>query len=345
MKNTLIQSLIGRRQRSIHVYLKYLWLLAFVLGLQTSQATTFSLPLYEPFDYTNGEALGTTGDSGTNWGWGNSTGSSSAHITNTAALSYPGMPVDPNSPQLGLQSGGSGKNRGANFSNPVTNATIYASFLLNLQTNAITASDRLIFCLSGATSGSSAAGNPGVWLDPSGRLKVSKNSGSTADTNVANVTYPLILTNGTYLVVMRYKVNTGSPDEADLWLNPTSLGNNANIPSPDLITTNNANAATFNSVMYAAPSGTPTALPWFYMDEIRVSTNWSEVTPTTSWAKNTYSVTGGGTGCGGDSYAIGLNNSDSDVSYMLYTNGVYAGVSVVGTGSPSSSTIDSRING
>jgi len=335
MKNTLIQSLIGRRQRSIHVYLKYLWLFAILFGLQSAQAN-FSLPLYEPFAYTNSQ-LG-SGDAGTNWGWGNTPGGSSAHITNTAALSYPGMPVDPNSPQLGLQSGGSGKNRGANFNNPVTNVTIYASFLLSLRTNAITAQDRIIFGLSSATSGSAVAGNPGVWLDPNGRLKVSKNSSSTADTNVANVTYPLILTNGTYLVVVRYKVNTGSPDEADLWLNPTSLGNNANIPSPDLITTNNANAVTFNCMTYCAPSGTPTALPLFFMDEIRVSTNWSEVTPTTSWAGNTFNVSGGGSGCGGDSYMIGLNNSDSDVTYMLYTNGVYAGVSVAGTGSPSSST-------
>ncbi|HEX9047730.1 MAG TPA: autotransporter-associated beta strand repeat-containing protein [Verrucomicrobiae bacterium] len=298
----------------------------FVGCAQTLQAQTQNtLPAYEPFAYGEGDQLGgSTSSSSTYWVYGNTPGSSSARIQAASNLSYPGLPVDPNGTPRGLRSNGAGKNRGLIFSNPVTNITVYASFMLNLQTNATTTADRIFFALSSSTA-STPAVNAGVWLDPSGRLKISKNSGSAAATNT---TYALV-TNNTYLVVLAYKVNSGKPDEVDLWLDPTPLATNS-IPTPTLVTTNNSNASTVNSMAYMAPTGTPT--PLFYLDEIRVSTNWANVVPTNSIAGNVYSVTGGGSGCQGDSFGVGLNGSDLNVTYWLYTNGAPASVSVDGTG-------------
>ncbi len=307
-----------------------LGMLAIFLCLPAARAQ-FSLPLYERFAYTNGEPLGASLGSAVNWQWGNSASGSSSHPSTNAALTYIGMPVDttavPNGTTPGglLANTGTGKVRGANFSNPMTNVTIYASFMLNIRSLAVASTDRLLFSLGSAITGSTADGSAAVWLDPSGRLKVSKNS-TTVD--ATNTTYALVSSN-TYLVVFRYQVNTSTPDQVDLWLNPTSLGNNSSIPTPDITTTNNANARTFNSMTFNGNA--PTHV--FFMDEIRVSTNWADVTPITPWTGNTFNVTGGGSGCGGDSFIIGLTGSDAGIGYLLYTNGVPTGVIAVGTGS------------
>jgi len=313
-----------------------LWLLAILFCIQSAQALNFTLPLYEPFAYTNNEPLGAGGPLGSSntWTWGNSASGSSAHPNTNASLSYIGMPADTiifatNSGPCGLIANtGTGKVRGGNFNNPVTNVTIYSSFLLNIRSLSVAVSDRLLFGLGAATGGSGADGGAAVWLDPSGRLKISKNSTATAATST---TYPLVISN-TYLVVFRYQVNPTNimPDQVDLWLNPGALGEDSNIPTPDLTTTNNANARTFNSMTFNGNA--PTHV--FYMDEIRVATNWSNVTTPTSWAGNTYNVTGGGSGCAGDSFVIGLSSSDSGISYLVYTNGVLSDISATGTGSP-----------
>jgi autotransporter-associated beta strand protein len=331
MKNNPAEAVVGRRQRSSLHPGQFLWLIAIMFGLQGAQAQ-FSLPLYERFNYTNNEPLGANGGSSVNWSWGNSASGSSFHPETNSSLSYIGIPADTTPVPGGTTPGGllsntgTGKIRGATFSNPVTNVTIYASFMLNVRSLVASSSDRLLWGLGTQSTGSSTAdGGAAVWMDPSGRLKVSKNSIAAAATNT---TYALVLSN-TYFVVFSYKTNNGSPDQVNLWLNPTTLGNNSSIPAPDLTTTNNDNAATFISM--AVNGNAPNHV--FWMDEFRVSTNWADVTPTTSWASNSYSVTGGGSGCNGDSFVIGLNGSDSGITYLLYTNGVVSSVSVVGTGS------------
>src|ERR1039458_4695213 len=94
-----------------------------------------TLPWYEPFAYGEGDQLGAAATSGTNWNTGNSASSSSARSQAAAALNYVGLFADTNSTPRGLRSGsGTGKNRGATFA-AVSSGTVYASFLLNVQTN------------------------------------------------------------------------------------------------------------------------------------------------------------------------------------------------------------------
>lgn len=285
-----------------------------------AQTVPLSFPVYEPFQYANNEVLGTTGGSGTNWWAGNSATSSGWHINAVAALSYPGLLADTNSTPRGLISNtGTGKSRYAAF--PTNTGTIYASFLLDV-TNATGTADRLFFLLSSTTN---SAGTPsGVWLDAANHLKISKNSSATPATNITSA---LVLSN-TCLVVFRYKT-TGSNDEVALWLNPPYFGDNANIPPPTITTTNNANASSFAGLgMYGTA-----ATPMFFLDEIRIDNNWAGVTPPSVSPGPSFAVTGGGSGCPGDSFDVGLSGSVTTNVYLLYTNSIYSGISAAGTGS------------
>ena len=289
-----------------------------LLLLQSAQAQ-FAFPVYEPFDYGN-ESLGTAGSSGINWASGNSVSSSCASINTAFALSYPGLLADPNATPRGLKSNiGTSKSRYAAFTSQT--GTIYASFLLNV-TNTTGTGDRLFFALSAAGTGLSSPS--GVWLDSANRLKISKNSSAAAATNVTSA----LITSNTYLVVLRYRV-TGSNDEVALWLNPVSVGNNGNIPAPTITTTNNANASTFAGMAFYGAA----AIPLFFMDEIRVDNNWAGVTPQSASPGPVFAVTGGGSGCPGDSFAVGLSGSVTINDYWLYTNSIYTGTTVTGTGS------------
>ena len=305
-------------------------------GLQ-AQSTT-NLPAYESFStaYTANEYLGGA-TSVTFWSTGNGSTSSGAKIIAAAAMSYPGLTTEPTSTSYGIKGGtGTGKNRGFVFNPAVTtnaNNTIYASFLFNLQTN--NPSPRLFTALSSGT-GTGPAVDAGIYIDTANHLLVGKNAALAATSLPNNLTTYSLTASNTYLVVLRYKFNAGSTtnDEVAMWLDPTSLGNNGNVPPPTLTVTNGTDTtASFQSFYYlAASSGLSTPVN-FFMDEIRVGTNWAQVTPTNSMAGNVYNVTGGGSGCPGASYDVMLSGSDSGVNYLLYTNGVYTGTSMAGNGS------------
>jgi autotransporter-associated beta strand protein len=326
MQTKTSNEIIAMKTSKLHLFKKLAASCGLLMLLQSVQAQSvpFSFPVYEPFAYAEAEALGGASGSttsATNWWAGNTPSTtSSARIYAAASLSYPGMLGDTNATPRGLRSNiGTGKSRYAGF--PTQSGTIYASFLLDV-TNAPGGADRLFFLLSSTTN---SAGTPsGVWLDSANRLKISKNSSSMPATNVT----PALVLSNTYLVVLRYRV-TGSNDEVALWLNPVPLGDNGNIPAPTITTTNNANASTFAGMGFYGAAATP----MFFMDEIRVDNNWAGVTPKSASPGPNFAVTGGGAGCPGDSFAVGLSGSVTTNVYLLYTNSIYTGTSVTGTGS------------
>jgi fibronectin-binding autotransporter adhesin len=211
-----------------------------------------------------------------------------------------------------------------------TNTTLYASFVFNVQTTNLVTTR--FFGLTSTTNGTSVSGvGATVFMDTKNRLLIAKNSTTPA----AATTYSLTASNS-YLVVLRYKYNPAATndDSVDLWLDPTSLGDNSSVPAPTLSTTAGADFTNyFGSVAYyqniaVANNG----IGLYYIDEIRVSTNWADVTPTNCSPGNTFNVTGGGTACAGSGFPVGLSGSDAGVDYQLYTNGVYAANTVPGTG-------------
>src|SRR6185312_16198046 len=65
-----------------------------------------------------------------------------------------------------------------------------------------------------------------------------------------------------------------------------------------------------------------------------VITNLSITANLSSFPGQPFNVTGGGQGCLGDSFPVGLNGSITTNDYYLYTNGVWNGVVRTGSGSP-----------
>lgn len=310
----------------------------------------FTWPVYEPFgEYNEGEDLGTNGDSLINWNVGNggTNGVSSFIVTSAAAMSYPALITESNPAPKGVMSQyqpNTSADRGFMFTtNTLGTGVMYASFLLNyIDNGAATAFpyDRSCFnIVTGATDesgGSFGAIFSSVWLTADYRLKIDKNwqqGGAFSSTS------PVISTNVPHLIVVRYLVHTGGNDEMDLWIDPTPFGDNGSIPPPMLITTNGANITNFNAIILnnrKTSPPTPPLIPTahsFYVDEIRAGDTWSEVTPLATVTPGPlFTVTGGGTTCPSSPPDVALNGSVTTNVYLLYTNSVFSGVSLTGTG-------------
>lgn len=342
------------------MFKKIIGMCGLLLLIQSAQAQ-FSFPVYEPFsEYVEGAFVGKTTANqanpdptiGVNW-WtiGNSMSTNESPVVSVNyALSYPGLSPDPNSPHRGIRGPTptaapptSGRSVGAPFT-AQTSGTNYLSFLLNIR-SLPGASLPIIGELESA-SASSANGSSGVtvWVTPSGQLQFDVHNSTTP---LTNTTSPLTVGN-TYFIVLAYVFTnnvTGNREEMSLWVNPTSLGNDANIPAPTISTTN-ANADGQHAL---GPSGsTPTLTSLFLIygtgqggsvistnlfDELRVDNHWAGVTLTGPSPGPTFNLTGGGAGCPGQSFPVGLSGSVTTNIYWLYINSAFSGQTVTGTGS------------
>lgn len=306
------------------------------------QVFTNSWPIYEPFsEYPTAYRLGEL-ESATNWNFGNGTSSAQFLITNNAAMSYLALQPDTNAVQKGVQEVPSGSNasgdRGAIIQ--AQTGTLYASFLLNYQSNGGQTENRLAFnIVTGAAPGSFTRAYLGVWLTPDYRLKVTKNYNEANSLLTAKFSAPtpVLTTNATHLVVLRYLKVPGGLDQVDLWVDPAPFGDVNSIPASTITTTNGANVASFNGFLldHRKPNGAAVnTFSVFQVDEIRMGSTWADVTPTATPAPGQlFSVSGGGIGCPGDTFPVNLSGSVATNDYWLFTNNVYAGVTLPGTGS------------
>ncbi len=252
-----------------------------LLALALMPAGVSAAPLLaEPFpiSYGDGTLLG-AGNTTTVWTVGNSGTSAGAVVTNTAALTYSGLTTGSGHGLEIAGTPGSARNKGATFAGQTygaNNPVVYASFLLQIVS--APAGNRLFAGLSTTTSGTTPSGVVGVWVDSSSRLSLSKNSATTmAATNTS------ALDANTHLVVLRYKWNANSSDdEVALWVDPGSLGAaEGNVPSPQIATTTGSDVASAQSFWIFHPSSSPVPAT-LHLDEMRVGTNWADVTPTGS---------------------------------------------------------------
>ena len=311
-----------------------------LLLLLPSARAQFTLPIYEPFsEYTNTTYIG-LGDSAINWNFGNTSTNpvdQSFMLSSQAAMSYPALAPDTNANPVGIQSiyiNTTSADHGALFS--TNSGNIYVSFLLNYLDNGASVAPpgiRTIFNLvTGATiSNTFTAFDTVVALNPDYSIMIDKNLNS-GGTYTAE--YPLS-TNVPHLIVFSYQTNSvaGAPDTVRLWVDPTPFGNNAAIPTATLTTTNGANITNFDGFLLSSRKEPAYYANAFYIDEIRLSTNWAGVTPLATPAPGPlFTVKGGGASCGSPEDVF-LSGSVATNSYLLYTNGAYAGVTLAGTGS------------
>ena len=260
---------------------------ALLLAALPNSRAACTLPFYEPFgEYAEDENLGsarTNQSSGKIWTFGNTATDSSAKITANAALSYPGLPAEPNPFPKGIRANSIGKNRGVAFTEQ-TAGTVYASFLMQVTT--LPEGPRIIACLSSTNQGVGVA-TPvaGVFVDTAGRLVLAKHCESRQPPPTNAPTTKVSVTNKVSLVVFSYTFNPdrSTPDVVSLWLNPTSLGDNSKVPPPTLTCSTGANAHTVQGFAYMAP--TASFRIGLDMDEIRVATDWAGATSGTTFVR------------------------------------------------------------
>ena len=240
------------------------------------------LPYADGFDYPEGERLGGTA-SGANWTVGNSTGTGSPVITNTAALTYPGLP---SLGGLGLLSSGvpsSNRDRGvviAPDASSITNwadlGTLYVSYLLRVSSGP-SGNPRLLSAYRDSGGGGGFTPSGGLFVGTDLRLGIAKQ----ADTDIAWTTDSL--TPGqVYLLVWRYKPQPGAnDDELALWVNPPASSFGAPesaVPTPTVATTTGPDDTGISSFHFTLrTSGAYNGGGEYAIDEFRIGTTWASV--------------------------------------------------------------------
>ncbi len=298
-------------------------------ALALSQASAqVTLPFYDPFptSYGDGTALG-NGASATTWSIGNSIGSGGLTNRASAALTYSGLAASSGMGVVIPTPGSSSRSKGVQI-NPGTfsasNPTLYASFLLNIQTSP-SAVRTLVYMRNSTGSGTP---HLGIFVTPTNTLLISKNS-----TTPATGFSAALPTGTTHLVVVRYKFNPStSDDEVALWLDPGSLGvTENNVPGSTISTAANSDVSTLVGFTFQQTSSDSGV---YWVDEVRIGLTWADVTPNGCTQPTAYAVTGGGAYCsGGSGVSVGLANSDSGINYQLKLNGTNFGSPLAGTGS------------
>lgn len=311
-----------------------------ILAFVPNTWALFDWPVYEPFSEYPDTTHRLGGDVSSNyWNFGNggTAGVASYLVTNTAAMSYLGLLPDTNPVPKGVEAVGittTSADRGAWF--PTNYGPTYASFLLNYIHNGGATSDRLIFNLvynapTNINAGSFTQYRVTVWLTPDYRLRIAKNYSATW--TLSDPTPPLT-TGKVHLIVLKYEPVPGvSNDVVSLWIDPKPFGSDDMIPPPVLTVTNGPDCPFLNGFMLMSRKLPIYTENKFLVDEIRIDSTWSGVTPpATPPPGPVFGVDGGGIGCPGDAFHVTLSGSAETNVYLLFRDDEWTGVTLPGTG-------------
>jgi hypothetical protein len=216
--------------------------------------------LEENFNYTAGELLTANG-----WTAHSGAGSNPA-IVGSTGLTYAGYP-----PSSGLsgETVFSGPAEDVHRTFPVqTNGAVYASFLFNAMSLPNTTADYLIH-FGPDPIGTDLKGRFFIQKDNDGNLRFGLTKAAAA-TGAVWTDY-VYAQNTTYLIVIKYVINSGTAnDEVYMWVNP-AIG--ATEPTPQLTASDatGTDAANIGSIAIRQGTNTPLAL----IDGIRVSNDWA----------------------------------------------------------------------
>jgi hypothetical protein len=252
-----------------------------VVFIQRAQAAV-TLPFYDsiPSTYSEGGQLGAAGVGDANWTAGGTPG---VELTVAAAnaLSYSGLQAPPaGSRGILYTMEALARNRGVNFT-AVSSGKVYCSFLMKVTGSTIASGNRVIGSLHSSTTASST---------PECAIILSKISGNNGTIGLGKHASSYLgttstgLSTNTHLVVVRYTFVDGDNNNTmDLWLDPGSLGaTEGSVPAATLADLQDAgqpDAASLNTFFLQVGS---TAANGISFDEIRIGTNWADVTPPTT---------------------------------------------------------------
>ncbi|WP_179333670.1 T9SS type A sorting domain-containing protein [Winogradskyella costae] len=221
-----------------------------------------TLPLYEGFDYTVGNDLGTEAN------WNNFSGTANPIDVVSGSLSYTGL-VASTGESVFLEGGAIDSE--LTFT-PVTSGDVFASFIINVSdlSNITDTTDGGYVVILGEFDAR-------LWIHP--------------DTDPVGTTYDIALTNSSsgenfsttkynvgddVLIVMSYNIETGAING---WINPagTDLGGSA--PAATLTDTDASPSSMIDT--FALRQDSTGETPAMIFDELRIGTSWADVTPST----------------------------------------------------------------
>ena len=238
-------------------------LLALVLGVQSQ------VLVYDGFDYT-------AGDLGTNGGWvPRSTGTDIQVVSDN--LTYTGFANSVgNAAQFSTSLGG--KDPQLAFS-AQSSGVVYTSFLLKVTDVSGATAPRYSLGLSNAADPADSSGNYTACLyikTSTGGYQIGINRGTTdTDTQWDPTEYTL---SSVVLVVVSYDITN---QVSKLWINPasSSFGSTSEPISVATASSGNFPGTNSNTIASVFFRQTNTQNPMMVIDELRIGTSWSDVTP------------------------------------------------------------------
>lgn len=169
-----------------------------------------------------------------------------------------------------LRCGGGSRTSYRTFtSTPVTNGVVYGSFLLNVVSTPTNSQFLCALLSAGVTTPNQPDDPLDLYIAGTGTGYTFRVGHTGDDLARANA---VLSSNATHLIVFKYTFP--SPGRASIYLDPTP--GQAEPASPNAITENEGNAATtLQNILFNSPGSN--AL--YYVDTLRIGTNWADVTP------------------------------------------------------------------
>lgn len=223
-------------------------------------AAVVTLPFCDPLNYSEGQLFSVGAGV---WDAGGNAGNELT-VSNAFALTAPSGLTNASAKGIRWQPSGTARRSMVQFSPPSSGA-IYASFLMNVVS--APSSAKLVAYLDSSTSQPSSP-QLGFFVG-SGTLGIGKKSSTPAATTS--------LSSGTQFIVLRYNITGTATDTVDFWVNPDSSTFGSSTPPTATGSTSGGNnvASIPYFGLYAASGAGPSIL----FDEIRLGTNWAQVTP------------------------------------------------------------------
>jgi hypothetical protein len=251
-------------------FMKHFYLLILFVALTATYTNAqLSLPIYEPFALN----LGSLG--GQNTWTGSAVVDQGAQVVDTT-LAYPGLYAAPstNGVRVGNQASGSVQQLVFTTQNTKT----YASFLIRLSEIPPTLTAQtyyFAFGVSGTPSGTMYAipNTNGTTFE----IGFSTSAALPATNNRTNSNFQL---GQTIMVVMAYTPGASGAGSLSAWVNPDSIKviSGATEPTPTFTGITGGTSATVSNVFIRSGANTRKMI----FDELRIGSNWSEVTATTT---------------------------------------------------------------
>ncbi len=238
----------------------------FGVGVLNAQVT---LPHYEGFDYTAGQALTVQA------GYSVNSSSTDDILIASGNLSITGLEASTGNK---ISFAGGGTDLGKAFTTQ-TSGTVFYSFIMNVTD--LGALNAVGGYFAGFAQNTTTFGAT-IWtgLDGSG-YKIGINPRTSTSTNMVWVSGTQTLDNSVFVVVSYEFVVGASNDIVNIWVNPSSSDfGSSTFPSASATVTNLTGTDLTSAVQFFIRQDSDTETPAMEMDELRVGTSWADVTPT-----------------------------------------------------------------